>query len=152
LEAEFREKIEEIKTQTSRSSKNQDEKIAIIRVRERNLAKLLNQTREEMVGLKTLNMDQSKKIDQLEQKLATLHNAPPSSSALTRGNEKDKIKNGASNNNGQVSKALTPPSSCKELAELNHNLDGLYLIKNNLTKKIQAVLCKFLTDNKGKYC
>ena len=61
--------------QTSKTSKDQDEKIAIIRVRERNLAQLLNQTREEVVGLKTQNRDQAKRIDQLEQTVAALQNS-----------------------------------------------------------------------------
>jgi len=104
LEAEFREKIEAIKAQTSRRSKDQDEKIAVIRAREGNLAQLLNQTREEMVGLKTQNRDQSKRIDQLEQTLAKLQNTSPSSSALITDNIKAKMKNRAS----------TPPSSCQE--------------------------------------
>ena len=91
LEAEFREKIEAIKTQTSRSSKDQDEKIAIIRVRERNLAQVLNQTREEMVGLKIQNRDQSKRIDELEQNLAMLlqNTSPTSSPAPPRGSSKN---------------------------------------------------------------
>ena len=151
LEAEFREKIEAIKTQTSRSSKDQDEKITVLRVRERNLAQLLNQTREEMVGLKTQNRDQSKRINQLEQKLATLQNTPRASSALTRGSYQDKMKNGASsNNNGQVSKASIPPSSCQELSLLDYYLDGLYLVKNKQTKKIQTVFCKFSDGNRGR--
>jgi len=150
LEAEFRNKIEEIKTQTSRSSKDQNEKIAIITVREQNLAQLLNQTREEMVGLKTQNRDQSKKIDQLEQKLARLENTPPASAALAKGNNKD-MKYGASNkNDGQVSKALTPPSSCQDLAMLHYYLDGLYLVKNEQTKKIQTAFCKFSAGNQGR--
>ena len=140
LEAEFRNKIEEIKTQSSRNSKDQNEKIAIITARERNLAQLLNQTREEMVGLKTQNKDQSKRIDQLEQKLAKLQNTSPSSSALIRDNIKAKMKN----------RALTPPSSCQELAILDHNLDGLYLVKNKETKKIQTIFCKFSDENKGR--
>jgi len=136
LEGEFRQKIEEIKTQTNRSNKNQDEKIAIIRARERNLAQLLNETREEMVALKTKNLDQSKRIDRLEQKLATLQNIPPASSALTRGiNSKENMKNGASNKNGQVSKDTTPPSSCEELAMLDYYLDGLYLVKTRKLKR-----------------
>jgi len=150
LEAEFRAKIEEIKTQTSRSSKDQNEKIAIIRARERNLAQLLNQTREEMVGLKTQNRDQSKRIDQLEQKLAMLQNTPSTSPGLTRGIENDKLKNMASSNNNQVSKSSTPPSSCQELAMLDYYLDGLYLVKNKQTKKIQTVFCKFSAGNEGR--
>ena len=38
VEAELRQKIEDIKTQASRTSEDQEEKIAIIRARERNLA------------------------------------------------------------------------------------------------------------------
>jgi len=140
LEAEFKQKMEEIKTQASRSSKDQNEKIAIIRARQRNLAKLLNQTMEEVVGLKTKNRDQSKRIDQLEQKLATLQNTPPASSDLTRSIIKEKVKNGAS----------TPPSSCQELSMLDYYLDGLYLVKNKQTKKIQTVFCKFSADNQGR--
>jgi len=87
VEAELRQKIEDIKTQASRNSEDQEEKIAIIRARERNLAQLLNQTREEMVGLKTQNRDQSKRIDKLEKKLVMLQNTT-SSPPLTRANTK----------------------------------------------------------------
>jgi len=72
LEAEFREKIAEINMKTSRTSEDQEENIAIIRARERNLAQLLNKTVEEMGMLKTQNKEQSKRIDQLEQKLSKL--------------------------------------------------------------------------------
>ena len=101
-------------------------------------------------ALKKQGGDQSKRIDQLERKLAMLENAPPPSSSLTRDNNKDKMKNGASYNfDGQVSKALTPPSSCQDLAMLDYYLDGLYLVKNKETKKIQTVFCKFSADRKG---
>jgi len=105
---------------------------------------------EDMKELKINNSDQSKRIDHLEQKLAMLQNTSPTSSSLTRGNNKEKTKNGASNNNGQVVKASTPPSSCEELAMLDYYLDGLYLVKNKQTKKIQAVFCKFSADNQGR--
>ena len=75
MEAEFREKIEDINTKTSRRSEDQDEKIAVIRAGERNLAQLLNKTREEMEALKTTNKNQAKRIYQLEQKLTVLENA-----------------------------------------------------------------------------
>ena len=101
-------------------------------------------------ALKKQGGDQSKRIDQLERKLAMLQNTSPISSVLTRGNIKGKMKNGASQNNGQDSKASTPPSSCKELAMLGHYLDGLYLGKNKETKKIKTVFCKFSDENKGR--
>jgi len=105
---------------------------------------------EEMNILKINNSDQSKRIAQLEQKLAMLQNTPPASSALTRGNNKDMIKNEASYKKEQVSPALTPPSSCQDLAMLDYYLDGLYLVKNKQTKKIQTVFCKFSVDNQGR--
>ncbi len=104
-----------------------------------------------MVVLKTQNRDQSNRIDKLEQKLTTLQNTPLASSSLTRGNNKDKMKNRATNNmGGQVSDALTPPSSCQDLAMLDYYLDGLYLVTNKQSKKIQTVFCIFSSENKGR--
>jgi len=141
LEAEFRGKLEDIKAQTSRSIKDHDDKIAKVMGWEHKLAQLLNQSMEMVKELKTQNRDQSKRIDQLEKKVATLlQNTPPASSALIRGNNNEKMKN----------RALTPPSSCQDLAMLDYYLDGLYLVKNKQTKKIQTVFCKFSDDNKGR--
>jgi len=149
LEAKLHGKIEEIKTQTSRNSEDQEEKIAIIRVTEQNMAQLLNKTREVMEVLKTTNRDQSKRIDQLEQKLTILQNttqSPQSSPA----NIKDNMKNWIANRrNGTIPKALTPPSSCQELLMLDYYLDGLYLVKNKQTKKVQTVFCQFSAE-KGR--
>jgi len=142
LEAEFRGKLEGIKAHTSRSIKDHDEKIAKVMGWEHKLAQLLNQSMEVVKELKTQNRDQSKRIDQLEQKVATLlQNTPPASSAaLIRGSNNEKMKNRAS----------TTPSSCQDLAMLDYYLDGLYLVKNKQTKKIQTVFCKFSDDNKGR--
>ena len=101
--------------------------------------------------LKIQNRDQSKRIDELEQRLAMLQNAPPASSNLATVNNKDRMNNGASNSiDGKVSKASTPPSSCQDLAMLDYHLDGLYLVKNQQTQRIQTVFCKFSADNKGR--
>jgi len=35
------------------------------------------------------------------------------------------------------------PSSCSELAKRGHSSDGLYLVKNHGTKKIETVFCNF---------
>ena len=64
--------MEDIKTETSRNIKEQNEKIVKIIGWEHKLAHLLNQNMEVMKELKTQNRDQSKRIGQLEQKLATL--------------------------------------------------------------------------------
>ena len=81
------------------------------------------------MGLKTQNMAQLTRIDQLEKKLEILQNTSPNSQAQTKSNNKDNMRNRAHKNNDQVHKASTPPSSCEELAMLNQYLDGLYLVK-----------------------
>ncbi len=40
------------------------------------------------------------------------------------------------------------PASCRELALIGHSLDGLYLVKNPDTNKIETVLCNFGTSSK----
>ena len=117
---------------------------------EHKLAHLLNQSMEVMREFKTQNKDQAKRIEQLEQKVATLQNTQPVSPVLARGNNKDMMKIGASNNNGLVSKASIPPSSCEDLAMLDYYLEGFYLVKNKQTRKIQTVFCKFSDGNNGK--
>ena len=41
------------------------------------------------------------------------------------------------------------PSSCRELSLLGHSLDGLYLVQNVDTNKIETVLCDFGTSRKN---
>ena len=80
-----------------------------------------------------------------------LQNTTQTSPSLARGNNKDRMKNGASNSSdGQVFKSLAPPSTCQELALLEYYLDGLYLVKNKQTNKVQIVFCKFSEEDKGK--
>lgn len=40
------------------------------------------------------------------------------------------------------------PSSCRELSQMGHSLDGVYLVQNQDTKKIQTVFCEFATASK----
>ena len=40
---------------------------------------------------------------------------------------------------GPTSRASTPPSSCAEMP----GFDGIHLIQNKVTKKIEAVFCQF---------
>ena len=36
-----------------------------------------------------------------------------------------------------------PPSSCRQLSTIGHYLDGIYLVANPDTKKIEAIYCEF---------
>jgi len=38
-----------------------------------------------------------------------------------------------------------PPSSCRQLSDIGHYLDGLYLVANSNTNKIETVYCDFGT-------
>ena len=108
------------------------------------------ETRDEMEELKTKHIDQSKRIDQLEQKLSMLQKTS-SSPQLIRANTKYNKTNGISNNmDGLLSTSSTPPSSCNELSMLGYIMDGLFLVKNKETKKIQTVFCQFSADNQGR--
>jgi len=40
------------------------------------------------------------------------------------------------------------PSSCRDLSLIGHNLDGLYLVQNIDTKKVETIFCDFGTSSK----
>jgi len=44
---------------------------------------------------------------------------------------------------GDSSTRAIAPSSCRELSLIGHSLDGLYLVQNVDTRKIETVLCNF---------
>ena len=52
------------------------------------------------------------------------------------------------NLSGHSSTRAVAPSSCRELSANGHSSDGLYLVKNQNTKKIETVLCTFGTEGK----
>ncbi len=43
------------------------------------------------------------------------------------------------------------PSSCRELSMIGHILDGLYLVQNPDTKKVETVFCTFGTSSKSDW-
>jgi len=156
LEADFSQKIEEIKKNPIKSCKNQDEKITIIRLMERNVDKFIDQTRDEMVELKTKNRDQSKRIDQLENKLLMLQNSPPTlknSKAFVIESYDEQRRSGDFRKYSQKRPARLlplqllfnknstddvplppkfygPPHNCSELSKLGYTLNGFYRSKN----------------------
>ncbi|MFO0089475.1 MAG: hypothetical protein ACK518_01450 [bacterium] len=63
-------------------------------------------------------------------------------------NKMSSIINKKENLSGDSSTRALAPSSCRELSIAGHILDGLYLIQNQDTKKIETVLCNFGTSSK----
>ena len=69
----------------------------------------------------------------------------------SRNSAESKIINRASSENvkdeknSQVfdSSQKMPPSSCRQLSTIGHSLDGIYLVSNPDTNKIETVYCEF---------
>ena len=57
----------------------------------------------------------------------------------------------SSNTDYASSSRAIAPSSCRDLSLIGHSLDGLYLIQNVETNKIETVLCNFGTSSKLSY-
>ncbi len=51
--------------------------------------------------------------------------------------------NSADNLISDDSSPRLPPSSCRQLSTIGHYLDGIYLIANQETNKIETVYCDF---------
>lgn len=102
-----------------------------------NQIKLVSKNKEEIEALKSIDRDQSMRINPLEQKLSNLQ-MTSLSPLSNRANTKEK------------NSLINPPSSCKDLLMLGHIFDGLFLVKNKRTKMIQTVFCQFLGDDQGR--
>jgi len=60
--------------------------------------------------------------------------------------ESNKLKNSKSSNKNDAkseSSPRLPPSSCRQLSTIGHYLDGIYLVANPETNKIETVYCEF---------
>jgi len=44
-----------------------------------------------------------------------------------------------------------PPSTCRQLSTIGHYLDGIYLVANADSNKIEAVYCDFESSTRTKY-
>ena len=65
----------------------------------------------------------------------------------------NKNANFVSNKNGIKSDSLPrlPPSSCRQLSTIGHYLDGIYMVANPDTNKIEAVYCEFGSSTRTKH-
>jgi len=60
--------------------------------------------------------------------------------------ESNKLENSTSSNKNDAksdSSPRLPPSSCRQLSTIGHYLDGIYLVANADTNKIETVYCEF---------
>jgi len=61
----------------------------------------------------------------------------------SNAHEKDNFYHGIGDTRSSDSSSRLPPSSCRQLSTIGHYLDGIYLIANPDTNKIETVYCEF---------
>ncbi len=87
---------------------------------------------------------QAEKILLLEKEISSLKSPKPTDSCKKKV---DKVV--TKTNKKPSSKALSLPKSCQELRSKGHFADGVYLVVNEDTNKIDAVLCGFPGAKQG---
>lgn len=116
------------------------------------------------------NAEQNKRVDRLQTELkAHIHLSMTQSTKqdedirllkkinddiITSKPREENIRaNIASNENGfdSDSSPRIPPSSCRQLSTVGHFLDGIYLVANPDTNKIEAVYCDFGSSTRNIY-
>ncbi len=99
--------------------------------------------------------EQDKEIDELKTKIDTIQLEPhhiskplangeifPAQPAPIENKMTVQINSSPISFDDSSTKAIAP-TSCRELSLIGHSLDGLYLLKNPNTKKIETVFCDF---------
>ncbi len=98
-----------------------------------------------IVNLEAENSQQDEEIAHLKNKIFNLESPLPSKLALND----DATNPSYFNKDGKFSIVFSgPPTSCQDL-KANYILtpmDGIYLVKNKVTHKIEAVFCMFLAS------
>jgi len=114
-----------------------------IQLRE-NLQALNSELAIQIDQLVTENMEQNQRFKKLESEFEAKID-------LLRGQQDEEIqllKNKPSIKRNSIpvesdSSPRLPPPSCRQLSTIGHYLDGIYLVANPDTKKIEAIYCEF---------
>ena len=112
-----------------------------------------------MIRLSRLEMkkiEQGKKIlslrDTIDAHLKSNPSVQPSrdkhgiSSSITEYNQMSSIGKIGKSSPGDFSARAALPSSCTDLSLIGHSLNGLYLVQNTATSKIETIYCNFGTS------
>lgn len=101
------------------------------------------------------------KVFNQDEEIPLMKNQNPFKEQLSHSNWETNYVNGMMNNekvysinDNRVSVRTLdlPPTSCQELKDGSRLevMDGIYLVQNSQTRKIQAVFCQFMNANKSK--
>lgn len=102
-------------------------------------------------------LEQEGQISHLKTMIESIQLSGPSHDELltdlrsSNDNKASSIRRKESSSGDSSSKAVVP-SSCRELALIVHELDGLYLVQHQDTNKIETVYCDFGTSSKSLLC
>jgi len=102
---------------------------------------------------KTINVLIAKNVHQEEEirQLKNIIRKDAPNNALQRNSSHDGEEYNQMNNKAEIGNVISngfpprslPPSSCRQLSTIGHYLDGIYLIANPDTNKIETVYCDF---------
>ncbi len=89
---------------------------------------------------------QTEKILQLEKEISRIKSPAPSNKKSTDSCTKEvgKMASSEKKKNSASPRALPIPTSCDGLRKSGHFPDGVYLVLNEGTSKMDAVFCQFL--------
>lgn len=103
--------------------------------------------------LKSQMATQDDEIHLLKNRISQLESSPPAKSASNEVSEKNPPESSINKAEKMMSRASSsPPSSCQDLWGFGYfdGMDGIYLVKDQATTKIQAVFCQFSSAGESK--
>jgi len=102
---------------------------------------------------------QGEEINQLKTKIDTKLESIQSAGPVFRDELFTELRSSKGNQMGSLNRKevfsddsstrAVVPSSCRDLSLIGHILDGLYLVQNVDTKKVETVFCDFGTSSKS---
>jgi len=106
-------------------------------------------------NLQALNEKLQTKIDFLmsrstkqEEEISLLKNRNCADNSIQPKRQENSIIMGDVNIDSSSLSPKLPPSSCRQLSTIGHYLNGIYLVANQDTNKIETVYCNFGTSSK----
>jgi len=120
------------------------------------LDQLIIQLEEEKIhrtNLQALNLRLESRLNIQEEEIRLLKNRNINENEIIKPKSIENILH-PGGINGEFSKSDSlprqPPSSCRQLSTIGHYLDGIYLVANPDTNKIETVHCEFGSSTRKK--
>ncbi len=132
LNAELEKKINQISSENAREHGIFEAKIDLITAQNIKQEEEMRQLKLKIKNGVSANINQPKSMNEQKNRMANKNDA---TNLLISSDD---------------SSPRLPPSSCRELSTIGHYLDGIYLIANPETNKIETVYCDFGSSTRMK--